>query len=161
MDTKMKSINIELVNYEPKYRKVFRDLNKEWIDKYFVMEEADYKALDNPDEDILNDGGCIIVALLEGVPIGVCAMKKMKITKHDYELAKMAVAPKYHGLGAGKLLGQAIIDKAKSLNAKSLFLESNTILEPAINLYRKLGFIEIHGVATPYERSNIQMELKL
>jgi hypothetical protein len=42
-----------------------------------------------------------------------------------------------------------------------LILESNTILEPAIALYRKLGFTEFSGVPSEYDRCNIHMELWL
>lgn len=59
------------------------------------------------------------------------------------------------------MLGQAIIEKAISLNAERWFLESNTKLAPAIKLYEKLGFKKIEGGSTPYERCNIQMELML
>jgi len=39
---------IQIVDYEPQYQQCFRDLNVEWISKYFKMEESDYLALDNP-----------------------------------------------------------------------------------------------------------------
>ena len=80
---------------------------------------------------------------------------------YDFELAKMAVSPKAQGKNIGWLLGQAIIEKAKALGASGIYLESNTILKPAINLYHKLGFQKVAGHPTPYERCNIQMELKL
>ena len=54
-----------------------------------------------------------------------------------------------------------VIEKAKEAGFKRLYLESNTILKPAINLYYKLGFKKITGAPSPYERSNIQMELIL
>jgi ribosomal protein S18 acetylase RimI-like enzyme len=59
------------------------------------------------------------------------------------------------------LLGQAIVNIAKELGASKLYLESNTILKPAISLYQKLGFQKIVRQATPYKRCNIQMELNL
>jgi orotate phosphoribosyltransferase len=65
------------------------------------------------------------------------------------------------GKKIGWKLAQAIIDKARTLGAKKLYLESNTILEPAINLYRKLGFTEVVGRQSAYERANIKMELIL
>ncbi len=85
----------------------------------------------------------------------------MQNEKYDYELAKMAVSPKAHGKGIGYLLGKAIIEEAISLGASTLYLESNTILRPAISLYEKLGFRKIAGHHTPYKRCNIQMELIL
>ena len=159
---KMEELNaIKTVDYIPKYQHAFRALNKEWIDKYFEMEAADYKALDYPEENILAPGGAILVALYNEEIAGVCALIKMDGIRYDYELAKMAVAPKFHGKGIGYFLGKAVIEKAKKLKGKSIFIESNTILTPAINLYRKLGFTEVEGLVTPYERSNIQMELIL
>ncbi len=125
------------------------------------MEESDYKALDHPKEYILNKGGAILVALYDDEPVGVCALIKMKDPDYDFELAKMAVSPKAQGKNIGWLLAQAIIEKARSMGGKKLYLESNTILTPAINLYYKLGFKKISGRATPYERCNIQMELDL
>jgi GNAT superfamily N-acetyltransferase len=80
---------------------------------------------------------------------------------YDFELAKMAVSPQAKGKGIGWLLGKAIIKKAQSLNAQKIYLESNTVLKPAINLYHKLGFNKVIGHSTPYKRCNIQMELIL
>ncbi|MGH1516471.1 bifunctional helix-turn-helix transcriptional regulator/GNAT family N-acetyltransferase [Chryseobacterium sp. JK1] len=155
------SKNVEIVKYEPKYQSVFKELNKEWISTYFEMEEADYKALDNPEEYIINKGGKILVALYNNQPMGVCALIKMDDPDYDFELAKMAVSPEAQGKNIGWLLGQAIQQAAIEMGAKKLYLESNTVLKPAINLYYKLGFKKITGRSTPYQRCNIQMELTL
>ncbi|MET1053995.1 MAG: GNAT family N-acetyltransferase [Pedobacter sp.] len=156
---KRESGNVEIVDYKPEYQKAFRALNEEWISRYFKMEETDYKALDNPDGYILKKGGAILVALIDNEPIGVCALVKMDDPEYDFELAKMAVSPKAQGKNVGRLLALAIIQKAKTMGAAKIYLESNTLLKPAINLYHKLGFEKIAGRATPYERCNIQMEL--
>ncbi|UWY27579.1 bifunctional helix-turn-helix transcriptional regulator/GNAT family N-acetyltransferase [Flavobacterium sp. TR2] len=158
---KRESKDVQIVDYEPKYQEAFRALNVEWISAYFEMEEADYKALDNPDDYILKKGGKILVALYENEPVGVCALIKMNNSEYDFEMAKMAVSPKAQGKSIGWLLGKAIAEKAKELGAKKIYLESNTILKPAINLYYKLGFEKVFGLETPYKRCNIQMELVL
>lgn len=150
---------ITIIPFEDKYTQAFKNLNQWWIEQYFKMEDADFKALDNPKEYILSKGGYIAIALLNEKPVGVCALIKMENPKFDYELAKMGVSPDAHGKGIGYLLGNAVIKKAKELGATSIFLETNTKLTPAINLYKKLGFKEITGVNTPYQRSDYQMEL--
>ncbi|GGH03721.1 bifunctional helix-turn-helix transcriptional regulator/GNAT family N-acetyltransferase [Pedobacter zeae] len=155
------SLKVEIIDYQPKYQEIFRSLNVEWISKYFTMEESDYKALDNPQGYILDKGGVILVARYEGEPLGVCALIKMNDGEYDFELAKMAVSPKAQGKNVGFLLANAIIEKARSLSATKIYLESNTILKPAINLYHKLGFKKVAGKPTPYARCNIQMELVL
>lgn len=155
------SQSVKIVAYEEKYQTAFKALNEQWISTYFKMEEADYKALDNPQTYILDRGGKIFVALYENKPVGVCALIKMDEPDYDFELAKMAVSPKIQGKNIGWLLGQAIVQAAKDSGASKIYLESNTILKPAINLYQKLGFVKVVGRSTPYARCNIQMELKL
>lgn len=155
------SRDVEIVDYHERYAHAFRSLNEEWISTYFEMEEADYKALDHPREYILDKGGKIIVALYQNEPVGVCALIKMNDLDHGFELAKMAVSPKAQGKSIGWLLGQAAIQKAREAGASRLYLESNTVLKPAINLYYKLGFQKVVGRWTPYKRCNIQMELDL
>jgi DNA-binding MarR family transcriptional regulator len=149
---------VQIVAYTDTYQAAFKALNEEWISTFFKMEAADYKALDHPKEYILDRGGAIVVALYEGEPVGVCALIKME-DEGSYELAKMAVSPKAQGKNIGYLLGRAVLEKAQSLGAKRVYLESNTALKPAINLYYKLGFAKITGNPSPYERCNIQMEL--
>lgn len=153
------SKEVEIVDYIPEYKLVFKQLNEEWITTWFKMEEADHKSLDHPEEYILNKGGYILFALYQGKPVGTCALIKMD--DGSFELAKMAVSPEAKGKGIGSLLGEAAIEKAKQAGVGRLYLESNTVLKPAINLYYKLGFKKITGPPSPYERSNIQMELNL
>lgn len=155
------SDSVSIIAYRSEHSQIFRDLNVAWISSYFKMEEADYKALDDPEGYILNKGGHILVALYEGEPAGVCALIKMEDPEYDFELAKMAVSPFFQGKNIGFILGNAIVEKARTLGASKLYLESNTILKPAINLYLKLGFHKVAGRITPYERCNIQMELDL
>ncbi|WP_036385668.1 GNAT family N-acetyltransferase [Muricauda sp. MAR_2010_75] len=152
---------IRIIPYSDVYATVFKSLNEEWISKYFKMEEMDHISLNHPKEYILDKGGYIAVALLDEEAVGVCALIPSIRDAYDFELAKMGVSPKAQGKGIGKLLGQHMVEKAKSLGAKKIYLESNRVLQPALNLYQKLGFREIVGASSPYERSDIQMELLL
>ena len=86
----------------------------------------------------------------------------LKMPEDTYELAKMGVSTEAQGMGIGYQLGQAVIDKGRQVGAKRLYLESNTRLQPAIQLYYKLGFEKLtQSLPSPYKRSNIQMELWL
>ncbi|MCR8556134.1 bifunctional helix-turn-helix transcriptional regulator/GNAT family N-acetyltransferase [Mucilaginibacter sp. BJC16-A38] len=150
---------VQIIPYQPKYKTSFKKLNEDWITQFFKMEASDYKYLDQPEENILSKGGYIFMAIYKDQPVGTCAIVKMD--GDQFELAKMGVAPEAKGKGIGFMLGNACIEKARELGAKRLYLESNTILKPAISLYHKLGFKKITGPPSPYERSNIQMELSL
>lgn len=155
------SKEVQIVEYRPEYQPVFRSINEEWISAYFEMEEADYRVLDHPEEYILDKGGRILVALYKGEPLGVCALIRMEDPEYEFEMAKMAVSPRAQGKNIGWLLGKAIIDAAREMGASRVYLESNTILKPAINLYHKLGFKKVTGHSSPYKRVNIQMALDL
>jgi GNAT superfamily N-acetyltransferase len=151
--------NVEIIDYTPKLQNDFRRLNYEWIGQHFDIEETDHQFLNHPEEKILQPGGHIYMARYHGEIVGTCAL--IKINSDTYELAKMTVAEPFRGRGIGWLLGQATISKARELGAKTLVLESNTALEPAIQLYQKLGFQRVTGHLSFYKRCNIQMELKL
>lgn len=155
------SKEVTIVGYSPKYKKAFKELNEQWITKYFELEQADKDAINHPQSYIINKGGQILVALYKNEPVGVCALIKMDHPKYDFEMAKMAVSPKAQGKNIGYMLGAAIIEFAKKAGASYLYLESNTKLTPAINLYYKLGFEKIPSSPSPYKRANIHMELNL
>lgn len=150
---------VEIIDYSPEFHHHFKQLNYEWIQTYFKLEESDHQSLDHPQEKILHPGGHIYMARTGGEIVGTCAL--IRVSDTTYELAKMAVIATARGKGIGWLLGQAAIAKARQLGAKTIYLESNTVLEPAIKLYQKLGFRKVVGQPSPYERCNIQMQLTL
>ncbi len=148
-----------ILSYESRHREQFKRLNVDWIQTHWELEPEDYKALDDPEQSILTSGGYIAIAELAGEVVGTCALLKMDDS--TFELAKMAGSVQARGQGLGLRLGEHVIDKARELGAGQVYLESNTVLEPAIRLYGKLGFVQIVGEASPYERCNIQMELRI
>lgn len=149
---------VRIVEYTPAYHTAFKMLNELWIKKYFELEEEDIKTLNHPDQ-IITDGGQIFVALIGSKAVGVCALRKK--TADTFEFSKMAVAEEVQGSGIGRKLAEAAISKAKERGSKRIYLEGNTLLEASIHLYKKLGFQEILGQQSPYQRVNIIMELLL
>ncbi len=153
--------DIEIVEYDPKYASDFQEINYEWIEKYFIVEEMDRKALDNHQVYILDPGGDILFAKYQGEIVGTCAL--IKVDNERYELSKMGVKNDFRGKKIGKKLGEAIIKKAKMRNAKVIFLDSNKKLTPALKLYESLGFRHVNRQfeESAYQRSNVYMELNL
>jgi len=150
---------VQILDFKPQHAASFKALNEEWITRYFVMEEADHKSLNNPQGYILDKGGYILMASYNGEIVGTCAL--INDGEGVYELAKMAVTPKAQGLKIGKLLGEAAIAKAKAAGASKVYLVSNRKLDTALNLYRRLGFVEVPMPPSIYERADIKMELAL
>jgi GNAT superfamily N-acetyltransferase len=146
-----------LHEYRPEYRNSFELLNKDWLEEYFSIEPLDKWVLENPEEAILKDGGMIYFLEHEDHIIGTVALKK--IENSSFELTKMAVAKLSRGIGVGKFICAAAIEKARQLNASRLILYSQTSLVPAISTYRKLGFKGIPLEKGKYERADIKMEI--
>ncbi len=151
---------IRLESYKPEYKEAFKSLNEEWIQKYFKIEEKDIQVLNNPEKYIIEPGGEIFIAFFNDEPVGACALQIRDDEEYKFELAKMAVSPKVQGKGIGYLLGNAVVEKAKELGASNVYIETNSRLLPAISLYSKLGFLRIPLRNSPYERSNVQLELR-
>lgn len=150
---------VNIISYNDKYAKNFYELNIEWLKTFFYVEPFDEEVLSKPDKYIINKSGHIFFALLNNEVVGTVAL----MPTHDpkvFELTKMAVSPKHRGYKIGQKLMQYCIDFAKKDGLNGLMLYSNTILENAIYIYRKYGFVEIPVEEnSPYERSNIKMEL--
>lgn len=156
---KQKLINsVEIIQYEEKHANDFHQLNRQWLEKYFYVEDLDEKVLSNPFEYIINPGGFIMMARLNNKIVGTVAL--MVNNGKQLELTKMAVSPKYQGLGIGEKLAEAAIQQYEAADFDNLYLESNRQLVPALNLYDKLGFKEREcPFKQPhYSRADIYME---
>lgn len=151
---------VAILPFEPKYAKDFARLNVEWLEKYFVVEPHDAELLEACEETIIGQGGYIFFAKVESEVAGTFSL--IKIEEGIYELGKMAVSPEYQGFKIGQQLMRFCIDFSREQSWSKLILYSSTILENAIYIYKKFGFIEIESEANPpYQRSNIKMELVL
>lgn len=153
-------MSLEIVSFQKKYAQAFYDLNIEWLETFFYVEDFDKEVLSKPEKYIINPGGHIFSVIENDIVLGTIAL--LKKTKSSFELTKMAVLPNQRGKKIGQQLMQYCIDFAKENNFDTLFLYSNTLLENAIYIYRKYGFIEVPvETDSPYERSNIKMLLDL
>jgi len=151
---------MKIIPYKQQYAQDFYNLNVEWLETYFFVEDFDKEVLDNPDQYILNPGGHIFFAIEDDIILGTVALLKKE--EGAFELTKMAVSPNQRGKKIGQKLMQFCIDFAKENQFKELFLYSNTKLENAIYIYRKFGFVEVEQEPdVPYERSNIKMVFPL
>ena len=127
----------------------FRDINAEWINSMFRLEDTDREVLENPRARIIDAGGVIFFVEASGVGIvGTCALQKTGAT--SYELTKMGVRQSARGMKAGEFLLSAVIERAKTLGADPLYLLTSTRCAPAIHLYEKLGFRHDADIMTRY-----------
>jgi GNAT superfamily N-acetyltransferase len=146
-----------IVPFRPDLAHAFTRLNLAWIERDFVVEEADLKVLRDPYAAIVAPGGEIFFALDGDRPIGTAAA--VKTGELRYELAKMAVEPVYQHRGIGRLLGDAAVRFARDAGAETVFLLTNSRLAGAIRLYERLGFRHRPLPHNDYARADVYMEL--
>jgi putative acetyltransferase len=151
---------VTVVPYREEFRAAFEQLNRDWIEMYFELEEPDRQVFRDPHAKIVAPGGQIFFVLKDGGVQGTCAV--IRHGKAECEIAKMAVSPAARGLGFGDLLMEAAIDFARTAGARRIIIVSNTLLQPAIRLYQKHGFVRVPLIDDGrYRRANIRLELEL
>ena len=153
---------IEIINLDPQneaHKLAFKQINYEWIEKYFKVEKSDTDSLENPEKYFIATGGAVLLARRGDEYLGTSALKPMG--NDTYELCKMGVSELARGLGIGGLLAEVAIQKARELGAKKVYLETNSSLTPALTLYAKLGFTRIKNFTSPYQRADVAMEMWL
>lgn len=151
---------LNITNYKEAYASAFQDLNIEWLESYFYVEDYDREVLSRPRKHIIDAGGHIFFAIENDLVLGTVAL--LKRDHGAFELTKMAVLPNQRGKKIGQRLMQHCIDFAKQEQFQRLFLYSHTKLENAIYIYRKYGFEEVAlEQPNPYKRSDIKMEYPL
>jgi len=138
----------------------FHDINAEWIEQMFQLEDTDREVLRNPRARIIDAGGDILFVEAKGLGIvGTCALQKTGDS--SFELTKMGVRSSARGLKAGEFLLAAVIERARQLNAEPLYLLSNEKCAAAVHLYEKLGFRHDADImaryGARYERCNVAM----
>lgn len=139
MHTTLTPSQIQIVPFEPCLREHFYTLNAAWLQKHFVIEPIDEQMLRDPEGAVLAPGGAIFFARLGAAVIGTCAL--LREAPGVYELSKMGVGEAFRGLGAGRRLLAAAVAEFHRRRGRTLFLESNSSLKPALRMYEQAGFV--------------------
>lgn len=161
-NTPLSESEIEIVEFQRRYARHFRDLNYNWLEKHFEVEPYDKIVLNDPHKQIIRLGGFVFFARVRGDVVGTCAL--LKHTDRKYELAKMGVAESFRGRGVGRRLTRAAIEKARGLGADTLVLATSKLLPAANHLYRSMGFQYADQSVIgplPYKRETIVMAMEL
>jgi putative acetyltransferase len=112
------------------------------------------------------DGGALLLARTNGVPVGAVALRKLDGT--TCEMKRLYVRPGYRGartaqgLSIGRALAEAIVEIARKQGYQRLRLDTiASKMQAAVRLYHSMGFVNI----APYYKSpvpdTVYMELIL
>ncbi|MDE6188763.1 MAG: helix-turn-helix domain-containing GNAT family N-acetyltransferase, partial [Clostridia bacterium] len=146
----------EVIPFEEKYRQTFIDFNTDWITSYFgKIEKHDIEEFENIDKD-LERGGMIFFAVKDGIALATCMAKPLD--GYTWEICKLGSNKRYSHKGAGSAVFEASMNWALDKGAERLFILSNSVLKPALHIYRKFGFKEIKLDNYQYERGDIAFE---
>ena len=117
--------NVTIVSFDEEYSSIFYELNKLWIEESWLLEKSDKFDLLNPKESIIDKGGEIFFALIDGNVIGTVAM--IRSADRIYELAKMTIEINYRGNGVANKLMDQCLNYAINNNAQQIYLFLNQI----------------------------------
>jgi len=154
--------------FEPSDKQAFIDLNLDWIEESFVVEQSDRDQLEELETTILGTGGQIVVAELDGKVVGAGAILPPHHDPEDgqkwLEIVKMAAQKDLRGQGIGRAVLEALINEGRAMGGDAIWLETNADLKAATRLYERCGFRHLKKDElwpTPYARCNVQMALAL
>lgn len=121
-------------------REILRDYSASLqVDLCFQDFEAELASLPGQYEP---PGGLMLLALLDGAVAGCGGFRNLP--EVDYpnacEMKRLFVRPAFRRFGLGRLLAQALIDRATQAGYSSMLLDTLDDMEAARGLYESLGF---------------------
>jgi ribosomal protein S18 acetylase RimI-like enzyme len=152
-------MNVEIALFRPSHARRFAELNREWLERYDLMEPANEEQLADPQAYFLGRGGQVFVALHGDDVIGTCAIVPHGV--QGWEIAKLTVASEFQGQGIARRLVTQCIAAAREQGAQRIFLVSNSQLQAALRLYESFGF-EYRALpdVKEYQHEDVYMELQ-
>ena len=114
---------------EPDLQGTDRDIGD--IEAHYITRGGIFELLEN-------DGGELL---------GTCGLYPMN--GETIELRKMYFAPELRGKGFGKNTLTRMIERARELRFRKIYLETATVLREAVALYEKFGFVPTDEKHTP------------
>lgn len=105
--------------------------------------------------------GRLLLALWCGRTAGMVALRPL-VEKGFCEMKRLYVRPEFRGKALGRALANDVIRQAVEIGYRRMRLDTiQGIMDPAIHLYRELGFREIPAYYTSPVGETLFMELAL
>ncbi|MCC8193179.1 MAG: ribosomal protein S18-alanine N-acetyltransferase [Deltaproteobacteria bacterium] len=129
---------------------VYRRLTEEDLPDVAVLEAVCFPTPWNEDQyrAVLRQGGCALFGALRGGALAGYIAVSM-LPDDAMEIYNIAVAPAFRRLGIGKKLLRLSMEAAFRNGAEQAVLEVRISNDPALALYRSLGFVQA-GVRKGY-----------
>ena len=90
-------------------------------------------------DGLLEQGARLYLAEINGEPVGIGGLRPL--AADEVEIKRMYVRPPSRGLGVGRAILQRLIEDARSLEYRTIRLDSARFMHEAHALYRSFGFV--------------------
>lgn len=112
------------------------------VDLSFQHFEAELAEL--PGEYVAPDG-LLLLALVDGAVAACGAFRPLldADTPNACEMKRLFVRPAFRGFGLGRMLAQALMDRATEAGYSAMLLDTLDDMQAARGLYESLGFAEV------------------
>lgn len=115
--------------------------------------------LTNLPGDYVNPTGCLLLAVYKEQPVGCVGLRKL--SDDVCEMKRLYVKPQFRGLGIGRALVEAVIEKARKIDYNYMRLDTVPSMEAASALYTSVGFKKSGAYRYNPIEGAVFMELKL
>ncbi|MGI9188254.1 MAG: GNAT family N-acetyltransferase [Gaiellales bacterium] len=94
---------------------------------------------------LLADPGRVYLGTVDGEPAAVGALKP--VADGVGEIKRLYVVPAHRGRGFGHRIFDQLIDDARTMQYRTLRLETFPFMEAAVAMYRAYGFVDVDAFA--------------
>jgi ribosomal protein S18 acetylase RimI-like enzyme len=105
-----------------------------------AFQDFDRELASLPGDYVNGSGGALLLAWHGDSCTGCVALRA--IDGERCEMKRLYVRPAARGLGIGRLLAEAAIERAQQLGYRWMLLDTLPAMREAQELYRRLGFVE-------------------
>jgi len=109
--------------------------------------------------DYVSPTGCLLLAVYKEQPVGCVGLRKL--SDDVCEMKRLYVREQFRGLGIGRALVEAVIEKAREIDYNYMRLDTVPSMEAASALYISVGFKKISTYRYNPIEDAVFMELKL
>lgn len=155
-------MSLSIIPFSAELQPYFDRFNRDWIVKYFHVEPIDELVLGNPQEHIIDKGGEVWFAELNGTIVGAYGM--LARDDGNFEFTKLGISAEAKGQKLGQKLLHHCYERARARGAKKVIIYTSSILKNANDLYRGEGFVDMVISAEDrehYERADVFLERNL
>lgn len=84
------------------------------------------------------EGGALLLAASDGQAAGTIALRRLN--EASAEVKRLYLRPPFRGHGLGRLLVEAVIERARSLGYERIYADTLPVMTDALSLYQRMGF---------------------